>query len=70
MSEQQTLDEAKKAVYSPYLNYSVVTSSSVYDYIVRAYRKKLPLSWKTKEIELENEEKASEEWKKRANKTK
>jgi hypothetical protein len=56
MSEQQTLDETRKAVYSPYLNYSVVTSSSVYDYLIRAYKKKLPLSWKAKEIKLENEE--------------
>jgi len=54
MSEQQTLDEAKKAVYSPYLNYSAVTTSSVYDYYMRAYKKRLPLPWKTKGNQIEN----------------
>ena len=40
MSKEIMIDEAKKAVYCPYLNYMTVPSSSVYHYRSKAFLEK------------------------------
>jgi len=55
LSEEITIDETKKAVYSPYLEYMVIPSSSVYEHCSKAFRKKKLRIWEETEEKVQRE---------------